>query len=98
MAGNFSEDTRKKGKGAKTGAYHVCWRFYLSQYDWLKGSHMIKVVWLPTETNYSYCEFVANTPYCQSNTETLFLTVFSPECRPRCLHVIICKEGSVKTV
>ncbi len=26
---------------------------------------MTKVVWLPNETDYSYCEFVApNTPYC----------------------------------
>ncbi len=37
----------------------------MSQYDWLKGSHMTKVVWLPNETGYSYCDFVApNTPYC----------------------------------
>ncbi len=44
LAGKISEDTRKKGKGAKTGA-SVDWRsFYLSQYDWLKGSHMTKVV------------------------------------------------------
>ncbi len=59
LAGKFSEDTRKKGKGEKTGASHD-WRiFYLSQYDWLKGSHMTKVVWLPNETGYSYCEFVS---------------------------------------
>ncbi len=44
LAGKFSEDTRKKGKGAKTGASHDSRRFYLSQYDWLKGSHMTKVV------------------------------------------------------
>ncbi len=54
LAGKFSEDTRKKGKGAKTGETihekHVLygsydWQsFYLSQYDWLKGSHMTKVV------------------------------------------------------
>ncbi len=31
----------------------------MSQYDWLKGSHMTKVIWLPNETDYSYCEFVA---------------------------------------
>ena len=63
-AGKFSEDTRKKGKGAKTGASHDWRSFYLSQCDWLKGSHMAKVVWLPNETDYSYCEFVApNTPY-----------------------------------
>ena len=36
----------------------------MAQYDWLKGSHMTKVVWLSKETDYSYCEFVApNTPY-----------------------------------
>ena len=36
----------------------------MSQYDWLKGSHMTKLVWLPNETDYSYCEFVApNTPH-----------------------------------
>ncbi len=64
LAGNFSEDTRKKGKGAKTRASHDWQSFYLSQYDWLKGSHMTKVVWLPNETDYSYCDFVApNTPY-----------------------------------
>ncbi len=34
------------------------------QYDGLKGSHMTKVVWLPNETDYSYCEFVVPyTPY-----------------------------------
>ncbi len=28
---------------------------------------MTKVVWLPNETDYSYCEFVApNTPYCEA--------------------------------
>ncbi len=64
LAGKFSEDTRKKGKGAKTGASHDWRSFYLSQYDWLKGCHMTKAVWLPNETDYSYCEFVApNTPY-----------------------------------
>ncbi len=64
LAGKFSEDTRKKGKGAKTGASHDWRSFCLSQYDWLKGSHMTKVLWLPNETDYSYCEFVApNTPY-----------------------------------
>ncbi len=64
LAGKFSEDTRKNSKGAKTGASHNWRSFYLSQYDWLKGSHMTKVVWLPHETDYSYCEFVApNTPY-----------------------------------
>ncbi len=33
----------------------------MSQYDWLKGSHMTKVhvLWLPNETDYSYCELVA---------------------------------------
>ncbi len=66
LAGKFSEDTRKKDNGAKTGASHDWWSFYLSQYDWIKGSHMTKVVWFPNETDYSYCEFVApNTPYCK---------------------------------
>ncbi len=46
-AGKFSEYTRKKGKGTKTGVSHDWRSFYLSQYDWLKGSHMTKVVWLP---------------------------------------------------
>ncbi len=65
LAEKFSEDTRKKGKGAKTGASHDWPNFYLSQYDWLKDSHMTNVVWLPNKTDYSYCEFVApNTPYC----------------------------------
>ncbi len=68
LAGKCSEDTRKKGKGAKTGASHDWRSFYLSQYDWLKGSHTTKVVWLPNETDYSYCEFVApNAPYCSLN-------------------------------
>ncbi len=57
----FFEDTRKKGKGAKTGASHDWRSFYLSQYDWLKGNPNKG---LPNVTNYSYCEFVApNTPY-----------------------------------
>ncbi len=65
LAGKLSEDTRKKAPGAKTGASQDWRSFYLSQYDWLKGSHMTKVVWLSNETEYSYCEFVApNTPYC----------------------------------
>ncbi len=58
FGGKIFEDTRKKGEGAKTGASHDWWSYYLSQYDWLKGSHMTKVVWLPNETDYSYCEFV----------------------------------------
>ncbi len=59
-----SEDTRKKAKGAKSGASQDWRSFYLSQYDWLKGSHMTKVVWIPNETDYSYCELVApNNPY-----------------------------------
>ncbi len=29
----------------------------MSQYDWLNGSHMTKVVWLPNETDDSHCEF-----------------------------------------
>ncbi len=24
----------------------------MSQYDWLKGSHMTRVVWVPNETDY----------------------------------------------
>ncbi len=44
----------------------------MSQYDWLKGSHRTKVVWLPKETDYSYCEFVApNTPYYDWHTYAL---------------------------
>ncbi len=31
----------------------------MSQYDWLKCSHMTKVFWLPNETDYPYCGFVA---------------------------------------
>ncbi len=63
LVGKFSEDTRRNGKGAKTGVPHDWRSFYLSQYDWLKGSHMAKVVWLPNETH-SSCEFVApNTRY-----------------------------------
>ncbi len=64
VARKVSEHTLKKGKGAKTGASHDWRSFYLSLYDWLNGNHMTKVVWLPNETDYSYCEFVApNTPY-----------------------------------
>ncbi len=68
LAGKCFEDTRKKGIGAKTGASHDWRSFYLSQYDWLKGSHMAKVVWLPNETDYSYCEFVAQIPpyFCRN--------------------------------
>ena len=62
-----------KGKGAKTGASHDWGSFYLSQYDWLKGSHITKVVRLPND--YSYCEFVApNTLYynlCQNKSAHL---------------------------
>ncbi len=67
LAGKLSEDTRKKGKGAKTGASHDWQSFYFSQYDWLKGSHMTKLFWPPNETDYSYCEFVApNNPYWET--------------------------------
>ncbi len=63
--GKISDDTRNKGKGAKSGASHDWQSFYLSQYDWLKGSHLTKVFWVPNETDYSYREFLApNTPYC----------------------------------
>ncbi len=44
LAGKFSKDTRKTCKGAKTGASYDWQSFYLSQYDWLKGSHMTKLV------------------------------------------------------
>ncbi len=44
LAGKFSANARKKGKGAKTGTSHDWRSFYLSQYDWLKGNHMTKVV------------------------------------------------------
>ncbi len=39
----FSEDTRKKGKGAETGASQDWRSFYLSHMIGLKGSHMTKV-------------------------------------------------------
>ncbi len=51
LAGKFSKDIRKKGKGRKKGASHHWRSIYLSQYDWLTCSHMIKVVWLPNETD-----------------------------------------------
>ncbi len=37
--------------------------------DWLKGSHMTKVVWLQNETDCLYCEFVAKITsyYCYIN-------------------------------
>ncbi len=54
LAGKFSEDTRKKDKGTKTGTSHDSRSFYLSQYDWLKGRHITEVVWLPNGTDYSY--------------------------------------------
>ena len=70
LGGKIFEDTRKKGKGAKTGASNDWRSFYLSQYDWLKGSHMTKVVWPPNETDYSYCELMApNTPYYLHQTQ-----------------------------
>ncbi len=98
LAGKFSEDTRKKGKGTKTGASHNWRSFYLSQYDWLNGSHMTKVVWLPNETYNSYCEFVAsNTPYSFTHKSfriwPLWLTrSANPVCRSRWLyiHFVIC--------
>ncbi len=52
------------GKGAKTGASHDWRSFYLSQYDWLKGSHMTKVVWLLNATDSSFVEPNTCTPYC----------------------------------
>ncbi len=77
LGGKFSEDTPKKGKGANTGRTHHWRSFYSSQYDWLKGSRMTKVVWLPNETDYSYCEVVAqNTPCYQtlSNDDTYLIS------------------------
>ena len=66
LEGKMPKIPEKRVKARKTGApedwrsfYHV----YMLQNDWLKGSHMTKVVWLSNETDYSYCEFVApNTP------------------------------------
>ena len=47
----------------------------MPQYDWLKGGNMIKIVFLPNDTDYSFCEFVApNTPYYAS------VHHFSPFC------------------
>ena len=64
LAEKFSEDIRKKDNGVKTGAPHAWRSFYTLEYDWLKGSHMTKVDWLPNETDYLYCKFVTlNTPY-----------------------------------
>ncbi len=40
---------------------------------------MTKVVWLPNETDYSYCEFVApNTPYLSKTKSMLFTTSAYP--------------------
>ncbi len=77
LGGKISEDTRKKDKGTKTGASHDWRSVYLSQYDWLKGSLMTKVGWLPNETDYSYCEFVApNTPYSRRfSSENIVLSI-----------------------
>ncbi len=76
LAGKFPKDPRKKYKGAKTGTAHDWRSFYLSQYDWLKGSHMTKVVWLPKETDYWYCEFVApNTSYATFSFKKLKVAV-----------------------
>ncbi len=50
LAGKFSEDTRKKRKGAKIGTPRDWRSFYMAQYDWLKGNNMTKVVWLPNES------------------------------------------------
>ncbi len=73
MVGKFSKGTQKKGQGAKIGASHDWRSFYLSQYNWLKGSHMTKVVWLPNETDYSDCEFLApNTPYLVNSNKFIY--------------------------
>ncbi len=58
LVGKFSEDTRTKGKGAKTGACRDRRSFYLPQYDWLKVSHMASVVWPPNESLYSICAVI----------------------------------------
>ncbi len=45
--------TRKKGYKRdenRNRGIHDFGSIYLSQYDWLKGSHMTKVVWLLNET------------------------------------------------
>ncbi len=39
---------RKLGHLMIRGAFII-----MAQYDWLKGSHVTKVVWLPNETDYS---------------------------------------------
>ena len=44
LAGKFYEDTQKKGTGAKTGTPHDWRSLYMSQYDWLKGSYLTKVI------------------------------------------------------
>ncbi len=82
LAWGFSEDTRKTGKGAKTGASHDWCSFYLLQYDWLKGGQMTKVVWLPNETDYSYCEFVVpntNTSYYSAIPGKLHISDRTPQ-------------------
>ncbi len=38
LAGKFSKDTSKKGKGTKTGTPHRWRSFYMSQYDWLNNA------------------------------------------------------------
>ncbi len=69
LAGKFSEDTRKKGKGAITGASHDWRSFYLSQYDWLKGSHMTKVVWLPNELRIFGAKYSLLAPHFEAKPE-----------------------------
>ncbi len=50
LAGNFLKIPERRVEARKQASDD--WRsFYLSQYNWLKGSHMIKVVWLPNETD-----------------------------------------------
>ncbi len=61
--GKFPKIPERRVKARKLGHLTIGGAF-ICRYDWLKGSHMTKVVWLPNETDYSYCEFVApNTPY-----------------------------------
>ncbi len=58
LAEKFSGDARKKGKGAKTGISRFVGLLFVAIWFAIKGSHMTKVVWLPNETYYSYCEFM----------------------------------------
>ncbi len=66
----------------------------MSQYDWLKGNHMTKVVWLPKETDYSYSKLVPpNTPYCKLAESATCLQV---DKAARCMHICILFECLLK--